>query len=154
MRDKNSQLGAILNKGRLCSFVIMAILPLTVLLTSCSSSPVLLTALGTQEGLASYYSNELQGRKTSTGEIFDNSLLTAAHRTYPFGTKVRVTNMATKESIEVRINDRGPRKPERIIDLTELAAKKIGIYQAGLGRVRVEVLEWGEAPKKGKFSKK
>jgi len=148
MKGKNSILIAILKKGRLCSLLLLGIL-----VSSCSSSPVIRTVLGTQEGLASYYSNDLQGRKTSNGDVFDNSLLTAAHRTYPFGTKVLVTNMATKATVEVTINDRGPRKPERIIDLTETAAKKIGIYQAGLGRVRIEVLEWGESPNPGKAPK-
>jgi rare lipoprotein A len=102
-----------------------------------------LNALGTQEGLASYYGNEFQGRKTSSGEIFNNSDLTAAHRTFPFGTLVRVTNLRTSATVDVRINDRGPKKAERIIDLTVRAARAIGIEREGLGRVRVEVLEYG-----------
>ncbi len=99
----------------------------------------------TQTGIASYYSNDFQGRKTSSGEIFDNSKLTAAHRTYPFGTLVKVTNLATDANVEVRINDRGPVKTERIIDLSLAAAKAIGIDRAGLAKVRIEVLEWGKA---------
>ena len=101
------------------------------------------TTLATQQGLASYYSDDFQGRKTSNGEIFDNSKLTAAHRTFPFGTKVLVTNLATNAKVTVRINDRGPVKPERIIDLTHAAARAIGIERQGLGRVRIEVVEWG-----------
>lgn len=96
-----------------------------------------------ETGFASYYSNQFEGRYTADGEVFDNSKLTAAHRTYPFGTIVRVTNLATDASVEVRINDRGPVKLERIIDLSEAAARAIGIEQAGLGRVKVEVIKWG-----------
>ncbi len=103
-----------------------------------------MTALGTQEGIASYYSNDFQGRKTSSGEIFDNSKFTAAHRTLPFGTVVRVTNVTNGREVEVRINDRGPVKTERIIDLTLAAARAIGIDREGLGRVRIEVVEWGK----------
>jgi rare lipoprotein A len=103
----------------------------------------MLNAASVQDGLASYYSDEFQGRKTSNGEIFDNAKLTGAHRTFPFGTVVKVTNLATEQAVEVRINDRGPVKPERVIDLTRAAAQRIGIERAGLGRVRVEVLEWG-----------
>lgn len=115
---------------------------LSATLNSCSVKPAL-TAAATQQGLASYYSNDFQGRKTSNGEIFDNKKLTAAHRTYPFGTIVRVTNLATDAKVTVRINDRGPVKPERVIDLTFAAAKAIGIDRQGLGRVRLEVVEWG-----------
>jgi rare lipoprotein A len=100
--------------------------------------------MATQEGLASYYSQDFQGRKTADGETFDNSKLTAAHRTYPFGTIVRVTNLTTDAAVEVRINDRGPVKQERVIDLTLAAAKAIGIDRAGLGRVRLDVVEWGK----------
>lgn len=127
--------------GRRPATLLLPVL-LLAMLASCSA-PQLTRALGSQEGLASYYSNDFQGKRTSNGEVFDNQLLTAAHRTYPFGTKVLVTNLATSESVEVTINDRGPRKPERVIDLTERAARAISLFKAGLGRVRLEVLEWG-----------
>jgi rare lipoprotein A len=116
---------------------------LCLTLSACAVTPSL-HALGTQEGLASYYSNDFQGLRTSSGEFFDNEQLTAAHRTYPFGTLVRVTNLRTSAQVNVRINDRGPRKPERIIDLTVRAARAIGIEREGLGHVRVEVLEYGK----------
>lgn len=118
-----------------------------LLLAGCGVSPIL-TAIATQEGLASYYSYEFQGRKTANGETFDTQQLTAAHRQYPFGTRVRVTNIRNKQQVEVRINDRGPMKPERVIDLTLAAAKKIGLVEKGVERVRVEVLEWGKETKK------
>lgn len=123
------------------------------LMTGCAMSPII-TAMGTQEGLASYYSYEFQGRPTANGEIFDTEKLTAAHRQYPFGTRVRVTNIRTQQNVEVRINDRGPMKPERVIDLTLAAAKTIGLVQKGVERVRVEVLEWGPQPKAKKEKKR
>ncbi len=112
------------------------------ILSGCAAVPKT-TNLATQVGIASYYSNDFQGRKTSDGEIFDNSKLTAAHRTYPFGTIVKVTNLATDATVTVRINDRGPVKQERVIDLSFAAAKAIGIDRAGLGKVRLEVVKWG-----------
>jgi rare lipoprotein A len=122
--------------------LILSMIVLNFSLNSCAIKP-LATAAASQQGLASYYSNDFQGRKTSNGEIFDNSKLTAAHRTYPFGTIVRVTNLQTEAEVTVRINDRGPVKPERVIDLTYAAAKTIGIARQGLGRVRLDVIEWG-----------
>ncbi len=111
----------------------------------------MIKAAAIQEGIASYYSNDFQGRKTSNGEIFDNGKLTAAHRSYPFGTTVEVTNLDNDRQVQVRINDRGPVKPERIIDLSLAAAKQIGIDRSGLGRVRVSVIEWGHGdPSKSK----
>lgn len=88
-------------------------------------------------GLASYYG---QGEVTATGERFDPSGMTAAHRTLPFGTRVRVTRVDTGNSIVVRINDRGPFKPGRVIDLSEGAAENLGITGVGLAEVRLEVL--------------
>lgn len=88
-------------------------------------------------GLASYYG---QGAVTATGERFDPSAMTAAHRTLPFGTRVRVTRVDTGDSIVVRINDRGPFKPGRVIDLSEGAAQNLGITGVGLAQVRLEVL--------------
>ena len=99
--------------------------------------------MGTQEGLASYYSTEFHGRKTSSGEIFDKNALTAAHRTFAFGTILLVTNLKNGKQVEVKVNDRGPVKPERIIDLSYGAAKEIDLVKEGLVRVRVEVVEWG-----------
>lgn len=100
-------------------------------------------SLGTQEGLASYYSTEFHGRKTSSGEMFDKDALTAAHRTYPFGTILLVTNQKNGKKVEVKVNDRGPLKPERIIDLSYGAANEIDMLRDGLVRVRIEVIEWG-----------
>jgi len=94
----------------------------------------------TQEGDASWYGPGFAGRTTSNGEVFDPSQLTAAHRTLPFGTWVRVTNLDSGASVEVRINDRGPFKAGRIIDLSRAAAERIGMVSSGVARVRVEVV--------------
>jgi len=88
-------------------------------------------------GVASYYGS---GEKTATGERFDPSGMTAAHRTLPFGTKVKVTRVDTGDSVVVRINDRGPFKPGRVIDLSEGAAKSLGMMSVGLTDVRLEVM--------------
>jgi len=95
------------------------------------------------EGIASYYADQYHGRKTSSGEVYDMNALTAAHREWPFGTRVRVTNLENGRDVTVRINDRGPFKEERIIDLSLAAAKQIGLIASGTVRVRIEVLEWG-----------
>jgi len=89
------------------------------------------------EGVASYY---WQGQMTATGERFDPTRLTAAHKTLPFGTRVRVTRVDTGSSVVVRINDRGPFKPGRVIDLSKRAAEEIGMTGKGLSKVKLEVL--------------
>jgi rare lipoprotein A len=104
---------------------------------------------GIQYGKASYYGygDEFHGRKTSSGEVFDRNDFTAAHNTLPFGTVCRVTNLANGKNVTVRINDRGPFKPGRIIDLSYAAAKQIGAVQAGVVDVKVEVLKMGSIKK-------
>jgi rare lipoprotein A len=92
------------------------------------------------EGSASFYGEELAGNPTASGERFDPAKLTAAHRTLPLGSRVRVTNLRNDESVVVRINDRGPFHGNRIIDLSEAAARRIGMLQQGTARVRIELL--------------
>ena len=94
-----------------------------------------------QEGIASYYGDAFQGRPTASGETFDKNLLTAAHRTLPLGTRARVTNLENGKSVEVRVNDRGPFAKARVIDLSEAAARKIGMIENGTARVRIEILD-------------
>jgi rare lipoprotein A len=98
----------------------------------------------TLEGTASYYAHDFHGRKTSNGETYDMHAFTAAHRTFPFGTKIRVTNLENKKTVIVRVNDRGPFKEGRLIDLSLGAAKKIDLVLNGTGHVKLEVLEWGK----------
>ena len=90
-----------------------------------------------QTGLASYYADKFNGRKTANGEIFDENKLTAAHKTLPFGTIVKVTNLTNNKTVIVRINDRGPFVSGRIIDLSIAAAKKINLLEAGVVKVTV-----------------
>jgi rare lipoprotein A len=92
-----------------------------------------------ETGLASYYGEKFRGRPTASGEIFDPDQMTAAHRTLKFGTVVRVTRVDNRQSVTVRINDRGPFVEGRIIDLSEAAARTIGMIGVGLVKVRVEV---------------
>jgi rare lipoprotein A len=91
-------------------------------------------------GMASWYGREFAGRRTASGERFDPAQLTAAHRTLPFGTRVRVTN-ASGESVVVRINDRGPFHGGRVIDLSQAAAAELGLVRAGQGRVELARLD-------------
>ncbi len=93
-----------------------------------------------QIGRASFYHSLFDGRTTASGAKFDSRLLTAAHRTLQFGTRVRVTNLVNLKSVIVTINDRGPYVPGRIIDLSHYAAAKLGFVQKGVTRVRVEPL--------------
>ncbi len=92
-------------------------------------------------GIASYYGNELAGNRTASGQRFDPGQLTAAHRTLPLGSKVRVTNPANGKSVVVRINDRGPFHGKRVLDLSKAAAQKIGLVQRGSGRVEMALLD-------------
>lgn len=89
---------------------------------------------------ASYYGDEFAGRPTANGEIFNPEQLTAAHRTLPFGSLVRVSDAATGQDVVVRINDRGPFHGNRDIDLSEAAARKIGMLGSGTAKVRLEVV--------------
>lgn len=96
------------------------------------------------EGVASYYADDFHGKLTSNGEIFNMNDATAAHRTFPFGTRIRVTNLSNNRTVMVRVNDRGPFVEGRIIDLSLGAAKEIALVQTGTTRVRLEVIQWGD----------
>jgi rare lipoprotein A len=93
-----------------------------------------------EDGVASWYGPGFHGRRTASGEVYDQHELTAAHRTLPIGTRVVVTNLVNGRSVEVRINDRGPFVEGRTIDLSYAAARSIGMIGTGTARVRVEVL--------------
>ncbi|WP_439183155.1 septal ring lytic transglycosylase RlpA family protein [Carboxylicivirga taeanensis] len=93
-----------------------------------------------QTGKASFYASHFDGRLTASGERFSNQQMTAAHRTLPFGTKLRVTNLSNQKSVIVTINDRGPFIKGRIIDVSQKAARALGFYQQGIATVRIESL--------------
>lgn len=120
---------------------------ISVLLLACSSSVRFAkentnsTVSFYEEGEASYYAEEFNGRKTASGEIYNMHDLTAAHPKLPFGTKVKVTNLSNNKSIIVRINDRMPDFKGRIIDLSYRAAKEIGMIQQGIQEVSIEILK-------------
>lgn len=97
-----------------------------------------------QTGYASYYHSAFQGRYTSCGEIFDNAKYTAAHATLPFQTLVKVTNLSNQKYVIVKINDRCPKYYNRIIDLSQAAAKKIDIILSGIANVKMEVITESE----------
>jgi rare lipoprotein A len=94
----------------------------------------------TQYGIASWYGPRFKHRRTASGEIFEPRKATAAHRHLPLGTRVRVTNLANGRSLTVRVNDRGPYVPGRIIDLSKGAARKLGMVHAGLAPVKIQVV--------------
>ncbi len=96
---------------------------------------------GARTGLASYYSREIAGNRTASGERCDPEDFTAAHRTMPFGTRLRVTNLASGMSTVVRINDRGPFRGNRVIDLSHAAARAIGLDRAGTGQVSLAMVD-------------
>ncbi len=117
---------------RLASRLVLAILGL--ILASASG------ALAGEEGMASWYGNEFHGRRTASGEVFDQEAMTAAHRTLPFGTLVRVTNRDNGAVVILRINDRGPFTRGRILDCSRAGARELGFLLAGTTRVRLETL--------------
>lgn len=106
---------------------------------SAAAAPVGIVT-STLTGMASWYGPGFHGRRSASGEVFNQNDLTAAHRTLPFGTRVRVTNVSTGQSVVVRINDRGPFGHGRVIDLSSAAAANIGLRASGVGRVQLEVL--------------
>lgn len=126
--------------GWLCALALLA-------LAGCSSTPksggggASASSGHSETGQASYYGNEFHGRKTASGEPFDQAKLTAAHRTLPFGTRLKVTNTQTGKSVQVRVNDRGPFVKGRVIDLSSSAFKTIASLNAGVVPVRIQVVD-------------
>ncbi len=108
------------------------------------SSPKAAKVVETFEGTASWYGPEFHGKKTASGEVFDMTDLTAAHKELPMGTTCIVTNLRNNKSVTVRINDRGPFLKDRVIDLSYAAAKVVGMIDTGTAPVKVEVLAEGD----------
>jgi rare lipoprotein A len=97
-----------------------------------------------QTGKASFYADKFEGNPTASGEKYKHSKLTAAHRTLPFGTRVKVTNLGNSKTVEVVVNDRGPFVDGRVIDLSRSAAQELDFINAGLADVKVEVIDAGD----------
>jgi len=94
-----------------------------------------------ETGVAGWYGKERQGKKTASGDVFDREGLSAAHRTLPLGTLIRVTNLDSSKSIDVKINDRGPFAKNRVLDLSYGAARELGFLENGTARVKIETLD-------------
>jgi len=120
-----------------CCGLLAGALAASLILSGCSRK-VQLPDSATQSGVASWYGHPFDGRLTANGEIYDMEKLTAAHRTFPFGTVVRVENLSNNKSVDVRINDRGPFVQGRIIDLSHAAAQDISM--PGIANVRLSIL--------------
>lgn len=108
--------------------------------SSSSSTSKTKTTGKVEKGQASYYADKFHGRATASGEKYDKTKMTGAHRTLAFGTVVRVTNTANGKSVDVRINDRGPFKAGRIVDVSRAAAEKLGMIQAGVINCTMEII--------------
>ncbi|MEQ1877062.1 MAG: septal ring lytic transglycosylase RlpA family protein [Bdellovibrionia bacterium] len=117
-----------------------------VLIAGCNSASLRTSIF--ENGLASWYGPGFYGKKTASGERFKKNDMTAAHKTLPFGTMVRVKSLSTGKEISVRINDRGPFKKGRVIDLSYAAAKQLGILQKGMDKVELVV----EEPRQAKLA--
>lgn len=102
-----------------------------------SCAPVLTRNMQVETGKASYYANKFEGRKTASGQIYRHRKMTAAHRSLPFGTEVKVTNLQNGKSVKVEINDRGPFVAGRIIDVSQKAAKKLEMVHQGVVSVEI-----------------
>lgn len=98
----------------------------------------------TQAGEASFYADKFHGRRTASGELYDKNAYTAAHRELPIGSVVRVSRPGTRHSVEVRINDCGPHRPHRIIDISRAAAQELDLLHDGVGKVVVELVTLGD----------
>jgi len=111
--------------------------------TKAASAPSVSTTV--LRGRASWYASSLQGRRTTSGERYNRNKYTCAHKTLPFGTRLRVTNVKNGKSVVVRVSDRGPFRHQRILDLSEIAARPLGITECGAATVVAEVVA-GETP--------
>ncbi len=118
-------------------------LPILLCATICLMLFIQQTSFAQQtktEGIASYYADKFVGRTTANGDKYKHNKLTAAHKTLPFGTKVKVTNLNNKKTVIVVINDRGPFVKGRIIDLSKSAAKKLNFIDEGITKVRIKII--------------
>ncbi len=131
-------------KRHLC--IGLGLVAVSFLVGCAASSPRPIRKGNSLVGHASWYGQQFHGRKTASGEVYDMYALTAAHRSAPFGTKVRVRNLSNQQEVTVRINDRGPFVRGRIIDLSYAAAQEIGLVAEGVAQVELKFLSVGRSP--------
>lgn len=129
-----------ISKHMVLAFVTASTMGLTLVAPTAISANENAAIIQTVSGTASWYGQKFHGRRTASGERFNMHELTAAHRSLPFGTKVRVTNRQNGRSVVVRINDRGPFTGKRIIDLSHKAASQIGMINKGTASVQLEIM--------------
>jgi rare lipoprotein A len=120
--------------------ILLYLTSLILLSFSISACAHKLTVGGTQKGRASWYGDSHQGKRTASGEKFNMGELTAAHRTLPMNSIVRVKSLSSGKSVDVRVNDRGPFSKGRIIDVSKAAAEQLGFIEKGTDKVEIEVI--------------
>jgi len=113
-----------------------------------AAAPAAKAAGSVESGKIAWYGRKFTGRRTASGEVFDPDALTMAHRTLPFGTKVKVTNLKNKKSVTVRVNDRGPTQADRVGDVSLAAANKLGMVRSGVVEAELEVVAAAPAKKR------
>lgn len=132
------------NKHRAWQWLVIGILGMGgVGIQACAPHNTIVGGRWVETGYASWYGPGFHGKRTASGEVYNMYAMTAAHRRLPFGTIIRVTNLDNGRSVKVRINDRGPFKKGRILDLSYEAARRLGMLRTGVAHVRIEVIRWG-----------
>jgi rare lipoprotein A len=129
-----------LRSSRLALAALLAALALPVAAQTAAKPAPASSADGAETGKVAWYGKKFAGRKTASGERYNPNALTTAHNTLPFGTKVKVTNLANNKSVVVRVNDRGPKDGSRLGDVSAAAAQRLGMTKAGVIDARLEVV--------------
>ena len=132
-------------KNRRASVFLAICLAASSILGQAQARPTPSTVGDTQVGIASYYSDKFHGRRTANGEHYNRNALTAVHAHLPFGTIIRVTNLRNHRSVHLRINDRNHFRNGRLLDVSRRAAQELGFIGAGLARVEIEVVRYGDS---------
>jgi rare lipoprotein A len=148
-KDRNTQflqaaVGPSLRNSVVAAYLCCEISPMKNLVAALILAAPVYTLAQVQTGKASYYADKFEGHLTASGEKYRHAKLTAAHKTLPFGTRVRVTHLGNHRTVEVVINDRGPYVEGRVIDLSKSAAEALGFINDGLAEVKIEVIDAGD----------
>jgi len=113
-----------------------------------AAAPAVQAAASVESGKIAWYGRKFAGRRTASGESFDPDALTMAHKTLPFGTRVKVTNLTNKKSVTLRVNDRGPTQADRVGDVSLAAARQLGMLRSGVVDAEIEVIATAPAKKR------